>query len=185
MGKKSSGPSGYVAFLRAVNVSNTNRIRMSDLKGLFLSLGFSGVETYLQSGNVIFTAASGNPEKLEKRIESTIRAGLGLQVGVLVRSSSDLDKMIKANPFVKTGLETEYLHVTMFKQTVDTTEVDDSTIRTGKKERYLITPGEAYLYCPDGYGRTKLNNSNWERWTGRNATTRSWKTILAVRELMG
>jgi len=79
----------FVALLRSINVGGRNRVPMADLRDLTGSLGFGDVETYLQSGNVVFTG-SGSPVAAGRALEAAIRARMGLEVPVIVRSKPAL-----------------------------------------------------------------------------------------------
>ena len=174
----------YVAFLRAINVTGTNMVKMPALKEVFLKSGFTDVSTYLQSGNVVFSAGSVPRTALEDKIESRLASALGLSVKVLVRTKNEIEVIIKSNPFLRAGRETEFLHATIFKSKIDVEGIELQAIKKDNREEFNLTEECVFLYCPLGYGRTKLNNTNWERWLKIAATTRNWKTILAVNGLM-
>ena len=74
----------FIALLRGINVSGQKKIKMSDLKLLFEDLGFQNVETYIQSGNVIFSSKEKSIKKLESKISSGIKSKYGFDVPVLV-----------------------------------------------------------------------------------------------------
>jgi uncharacterized protein (DUF1697 family) len=88
----------HVAFLRAINVGG-HTVRMADLRRLFESMRFGGVETFIASGNVIFESAS-DPRTLERRIERRLRQDLGYHVGTFIRSCADVRRIAVHQPFV-------------------------------------------------------------------------------------
>src|SRR5258708_40243516 len=97
----------YVAFLRAINVAGQKLIKMDELARIFTAAGFKNARTYIQSGNVIFDATSGNAVALRKKIERTLQDVLGYEVTVVLRRLADIEEIVKRNPFktVKTNAE--------------------------------------------------------------------------------
>src|SRR5262249_38964880 len=90
----------YVALLRAVNVGGTGKLAMSDLRMLCREAGFTRVETYIASGNVIFAsgAAAGS---VQAKLEARLLAHAGRPIGVVLRTGAELAAVVEANPFRK------------------------------------------------------------------------------------
>ena len=88
----------YIAFLRAINVGG-HIVKMNPLKGLFESLGFSRVETFIASGNVIFETNNKTPAKLEQEIESALLKTLGYEVHTFLRTDSEVADIAQYKPF--------------------------------------------------------------------------------------
>src|SRR3981081_2174015 len=97
----------YIAFLRAINVGGQKLIKMAELARIFTVAGFRNVRTYIQSGNVIFDAASANPAALRKKIEKTLQQALGYEVTVILRSLAEIESIVRPDPFkkIETGAE--------------------------------------------------------------------------------
>lgn len=91
----------YIAFLRAVNVGDHNKIKMDDLKKLFVSLGYKNVETVIQSGNVIFETSKKSIKAITTKIEKKLNEFMKKDIKVFVRTYSELSKIVKQNPFGK------------------------------------------------------------------------------------
>jgi uncharacterized protein (DUF1697 family) len=91
----------YVAFLRAINVGGQRLIKMDELARIFTAAGLKNVRTYIQSGNVIFDTASANAAGLQKKIEKTLRKILGYEVPVMIRRLTDIEAIVRRNPFQK------------------------------------------------------------------------------------
>lgn len=89
----------YIAFLRAINVGG-HTVKMDALRGMFESLGFSNVETFIASGNVIFETSSKSPASLEKKISSHLEKVLGYEVATFVRTTQEIVEIEERNPFV-------------------------------------------------------------------------------------
>lgn len=181
----------FVALLRSINVGGRNRVLMGDLASLVESLGFEDVETYVQSGNVVFTGR-GAPASAARAIEGGITAELGLEVPVIVRSDRQLTRVLGADPFFRTGADPKYLHVTFLsaapapdrRQLLARGDASGGDAPFGD-DRFELVGSEVFVHCPGGYGTTKLNNTFFERRTGVVATTRNWRTVTTLARMAG
>ena len=174
--------SKYISMLRGINVGGQRKVRMDDLKSVYESLQFKNVQTYIQSGNVIFESSQGDIPVLTDTIEKGIEAGFGFPVPVTIRSRGDILKVLRGNPF-KDREDQSKLHVTFLK-TNPAADLVSSIDECGSNgEQLRILKREIYLYCPNGYGRSKLSNSFLEKKLAVVATTRNWKTVQALYEL--
>src|SRR5215471_3382301 len=88
----------YLALLRGINVGGKNKVNMADLKACFEKLGYGQVRTYINSGNVVFTAASTDPRKLESDIGKALVTNFSSSIGVFVRSLDDMKEVVEAIP---------------------------------------------------------------------------------------
>jgi uncharacterized protein (DUF1697 family) len=95
---RKSAPQRYVAFLRAINVGKRT-VKMDPLRAIFQEMGFDDVETFIASGNVIFTAPSQDTRALEQRIEAGLKKALGYEVETFLRTPAELDAITKYRPF--------------------------------------------------------------------------------------
>src|SRR5207253_11376903 len=91
----------YIAMLRGVNVSGHNTIKMDVVRGFCQGLGFRNVETYVESGNIVFQTATENPAALSKRIGETILQSFGFETPVIIRSTEEMRNVIAKNAFLK------------------------------------------------------------------------------------
>lgn len=174
----------YVALLRGVNVGGQRRLAMDELRDLFVSEGAQAVETYLQSGNVIFRCGAA-PIRLVANLERKIGSKFGVGVSIIVRTPAELSKVLAQNPFVRSGADTGHLHVTFLSKTPVRNRVSQlERVATGA-DRFAVAGRQVYLYCPNGYGRTKLSNAFFERHLELDATTRNWRTVTKLAELAG
>jgi uncharacterized protein (DUF1697 family) len=172
----------HIALLRGINVGS-NTLKMERLRALFAELGFADARTYVQSGNVLFTA-SGPARALAAQIEGRLVGEARLPVAVLVRTPAQLGRLIDANPFLKEpGIDAKKLHVTFLAGRATKAGLAAlGTVQSGA-DRWRAAGEEVYLHCPDGYGRTKLNNTAIERLLATRATTRNWNTVRALYEM--
>jgi len=182
----------FVALLRSINVGGRNRVLMGDLASLVESLGFDDVETYVQSGNVVFTG-SGAPRSAARAIEGAIADQLGLEVPVMVRSRKQLSRLLEVNPFLRSGADPKFLHVTLLagppapdrRQLVARSEAASGVDHPFGDDRFELVGSDVFVHCPGGYGTTKLNNAFFERRTGVVATTRNWRTVTTLARMAG
>jgi uncharacterized protein (DUF1697 family) len=167
----------WVALLRGINVSGQRRIPMERLRSSFASMGFRGVRTYVQSGNVVFEAAPNTHDALTGKIEEGIRRDFGFSVVVILRTAKELEKIVKINPFLIEGdIEEAKLHVTFLAKPPKKSALENLETLPRSSDQFRLRGCEIYLYCPDGYGKTKLSNSAFEKKLSVGATTRNWKT---------
>ena len=167
----------YISLLRGINVSGQKLIKMDVLRKSYESMGFHNVTTYLQSGNVIFEGNDFEINNLEQKISRQIEKDFGFEVPVIVLTIEKLKQVIENNPFLKDpNKDQSFLHVTFLSSKPE--QYDHKTIEDKKQngEEISISNTAVYLFCPNGYGRTKLNNNFLEVKIKVGATTRNWKT---------
>ena len=170
--------------LRGINVLGHKTIKMESLRASFEALGFRNVKTYIQSGNVIFQTAQNSPATLSKKIGDRILRDFGFPVSIILIASKDLQKVVQRNPFAKKkAIDASKLHVTFFADHPAKIAWKNLHTLPGKPDQFLAGRQEVYLYCPDGYGRTKLSNAAFEKILSVVATTRNWKTVNKLCEM--
>jgi len=171
----------YISILRGINVSGKNIIKMTDLKQLYEGLSFIDVQTYIQSGNVIFRTKEQNIVSIEKTITEQISAQYGYDIPVLILKSEKLRKIIESVPFK--NIDTSKLHVTFLTNKCTNSPIDQIMEKKASSELVHLTEEAVYIFCPDGYGKTKLSNNYLEKKLKVAATTRNWKTVNKLLEL--
>lgn len=176
----------YIALLRGINVNGKNLITMDALKTVLHGIGFSSITTYLQSGNLVFKYQDTDKNNIEKIIQNALLSEWGMSVSVFVFDSFDWQKIINNNPFTTDhSKETSFLHCTLIHPPLENNvETLTWNNKKGDKEAWHMEQNAIYLYCPSGYGNTKLSNIFFEKQLKTTATTRNWKTMLALHELL-
>jgi len=176
----------YIAMLRGINVSGHNIIKMEALRASFASQGFRDIQTYVQSGNIVFKAEGEPIVKLAKKMEKKIEDDFGFSVPVFLRTAKEMEKIAKLNPFPgDPALDQTKLHITFLADAPPQTAPDLLQPLAVKPEQFRVVDREIYLYCPNGYGNTKLSNTAIEKKLTVSATTRNWntvKTLLAMAQ---
>jgi uncharacterized protein (DUF1697 family) len=171
----------YISMLRGINVSGQKQVRMADLKSIYEALRLGNVRTYVQSGNVVFESDEQDAEKLANSIEAQIEKTFGFSVPVLIRTANDFRRIIEGHPFKNE--EPLRVLVTFLYGPPDQAKLDDLSRYEYKVDKFAIGEQEIFLFCPGGYGKSKLSNTFFEKKLGVSATTRNWKTVKALYEM--
>ncbi len=174
----------YIALLRGINVSGQKIILMKELKEQFEKAKFLNVITYIQSGNIVFDFQPTDSKKLESKIGKLIKKRYGFDVPVMVLTARELKKISKSNNYIiKDKEDISKLHLTLLSENPAKEEIDYLMKFESGSDKYYIKGKEIYLFCPDGYGKTKLTNNFLEKKLLVKATTRNWKTVIKLIEL--
>ena len=172
-----------VALLRGINVGGKNLLPMTDLARLFEQAGCAGVRTYIQSGNVLFTASQARTVKLPGVIAAGIAERFGFQVPVLLRTAAELGETIRQNPFLQAGAPENWLHVLFLANQPDARRVAALDPLRSPPDAFAVRGREIYLQCPNGVGNTKLTNAYFDSRLATVSTGRNWRTVLKLFEL--
>lgn len=168
----------FIALLRGINVSGHNMINMNALKTCFQELDYQNVKTYIQSGNIVFQSLMEDTYMIAERIKQKIEKEFGFSVPVLVIPIDYLEKVIYQNPFLNDTIkDPAFFHVTFLYSDQYLSTFDQIESRKKENEAIILQHDVIYLYCPDGYGQTKLTNSLIESKLKVGTTTRNWKTV--------
>ncbi len=170
--------SKYVALLRGINVGGHKKILMADLRELLTNSGFVKVQTYIQSGNVVFESSEKDMLKLELLIHEAIKAQFGFEVPVLVKTTQDLQRIFNACPFSEEKKQASYFTMLHDCPNEDLIKVASEKVYEG--EEYEIIDDCIYYYCEKGYGSAKFNMSLFERKLNTTATSRNYKTMVKL-----
>jgi uncharacterized protein (DUF1697 family) len=171
----------YIALLRGINVSGQKVIKMDALKGIFESMQYQNVKTYIQSGNVIFQADEDQYNQLVKEIEDKLLRELGYEVTVIIRTLGELKEIINQNPYHVSELKQDekiYISFLSEKPTDEAVEVLQSF--QNDIDDFRVQGREVYLLCRKGYGKTLFSNQFIEKKLGVNATTRNWNSVNKI-----
>ena len=177
-----------VAMLRGVNLPGYQKISMGALKTLCTSLGLRDVQTYIQSGNLVFREDGEDPVTLARRLEEGIEGEFGFRPAVIVRTASELRKVIAKNPFAgRAGIEPNKLLV-VFMNSAPTRQARDQVLAMPcDPEELRISNREVYIYYPNGMARPKIPLARLEKALQCSSTGRNWNTVnklMAMAEAM-
>jgi uncharacterized protein (DUF1697 family) len=175
-------PATHIALLRGINVGTAKRVPMADLRGLFEGLGYTGVATLLNSGNVVFSARSDAAEKLESRIEKAIEKRFGFTSRVTVITADELSTIVKENSLGEAADNHSRLLVAFLKTSGERAKLVPLSGREWKPGLLALGTRAAYLWCPDGLLESPLA-AEMGRLLGDAVTTRNWATVLKLAAL--
>jgi uncharacterized protein (DUF1697 family) len=169
----------YVAFLRAINVGGRNLISMAHLVEIFAAAGLRNVRTYIQSGNVIFDSVSANSTAVRKKIEKKLRETLGYEVPVALRQLSELQEMVKTDPFKRARAEVDAMLFVVFLADEPAHKPSLPLIsKTENLEVFEINNRTAFIIARRKKdGRCGYPNSFVEKELRVSGTTRNWNTV--------
>jgi uncharacterized protein (DUF1697 family) len=168
----------YVAFLRAINVGG-HTVKMDYLRSLFESLGFSNVETFIASGNVIFDSTSKSTRALEKKIESCLAKALGYEVLTFVRSGSELAAIADYKAFSETDLTADGHTVYIGFMGSEPSEIVRENLRllTTKVDDFVVNGREVYWLCRTRFSESQISGALLAKTLGMPTTLRNTTTV--------
>lgn len=176
---KAPAPRRYVAFLRAVNVGK-RQVKMDRLRAIFEGMGFGGVETFIASGNVIFTSPEADARALEKRIEGVLRKELGFEVETFLRTPAELNAIARYRPFADAG-DAHPVYVNfLYEPLPDDAAARLAALRTDADE-FHVHGREFYWLGRKGMGGTEVKPPQLAKAVGKVPFTN--RNVTTVRKL--
>ena len=172
-----------VTFLRGVNMAGHCTIKMADLLSLYKKLGFKDAVNYIQSGNVVFTSDY-DVEKIASDIENAILKKFNYNVPVMVRTAEAIQKIKHLNPYLQDkDFEPAKSSVIFLLNEPDNDQLARVADINYPPDSFKIIGREIFIYCPNGFGRTKLYTNFFENKMKVTGTARNWKTMTAIAEI--
>ncbi len=175
----------YVALLRGINVGGKNKLMMKDLSDLFTEAGCASVQTYIQSGNVVFQAPHEVADALSAQISALIAERFSPRVPVVLRTADQLAETFQSNPFLAQGLPKDALHVMFLADLASPEKVAGLDAARSALDAFFVRGREIYLHLPHGVADTKLTNAYFDARLTTVSTSRNWKTVTKLLELTG
>lgn len=167
----------FIILLRGINVSGKNKIPMADLREMLNELDFQNVQTYIQSGNIILESGLSKDSICDK-IKIGIKSKFNYDVPVIARTIPEWKKAIKKYPF-----PTENEKIVAFSFLDKTAEINEIEFKNIGEDQFKIDGDVIYIYCPNGFGKSKITNNLFERKLKVTATTRNLRTTLKLLDL--
>ena len=173
-----------VSLLRGVNMGPHHRIHMADLKAVYESLGLRDIETYIQSGNVVFRTAARSPGRIAADIEEAVERRFGFRAPVAVRSAAELRRVVERNPFAgRQGIEPKRLAVHFLAAEPDAAAPARLRALPPAPEEVRLDGRELYIYFTNGMARPKLSMAQVEKAVAVSGTARNWNTVEKLLEM--
>ena len=175
----------WMVFLRAVNVGGKNLVPMVRLKQLLENEGYRSVITYLQSGNVIFYTDNQDQKVIEKQISQLIFANFSVSVDVFASSVESIQQWMEENPFQDPELfPGDKVGIALLSQLPEEENLTKLYAITSTPDKFLVKGSILYLYCPEGFGKTRFTGAMIESKLKVRITVRNRKTIEALSRLV-
>jgi len=189
----------HVALLRGINVGGRNKVPMADLREVVTSLGHTGVSTYIQSGNVLFSTAEEDTAKLAAALESAIEDRFGIWSSVVVLSRDELARVLAANPYPDEPnprmVHVVFLNAELPESVLTRISAAESAAAAKGSRDTVQVAGQAagqalFLHTPDGFGTSELAQNVFKiivppkkSKQGLAATARNWATATKILSL--
>ncbi len=174
----------YISLLRGINVSGKNLIKMKELKVIYEQLGFKNIQTYIQSGNVLFQYKKEATRSLEKKLQQALLEATGMNVPFFIFEFPTFKTIYDNNPYLNEKDHSNDSLYFLFLQTAPE-KIDLSPILSMKAdhESFIQKGTVIYLSFPNGLGKTKLTNTFFEKTLKTNGTIRNRNTVLKLIEI--
>jgi uncharacterized protein (DUF1697 family) len=171
-----------VSFLRGINMTGHNSMKMNDLADLYRKIGYADAETFIQSGNVIFSRTDASPEyDIGLKIEKAILEKFNYTVPAMVRTVPEIKNLFSSNPFLnEEGFDPAKMAVIFLHKETTDAQIQKVINIDYPPDKFKILGKEIFIYCPNGFGRTKIYTNFFEKKMGVIGTGRNWKTITTI-----
>jgi len=171
----------YVAFLRAINVGG-HTVKMDQLRRLFETLGFSDVQTFIASGNVIFDSKSKSTKTLEKKIEQYLQAALGYEVATFIRTTSELAVIADYKPFSDEELKADgsVLYIAFLADKPGDEAKQKVLSLATKVDEFHVHGRELYWLCRNKISESEVSGALLAKTLGMQTTLRNSTTVKKI-----
>jgi uncharacterized protein (DUF1697 family) len=151
---------------------------MDVLRHLFESLGFSNVETFIASGNIVFETTSKNAQVLKREIENRLREALGYEVATFIRTDAELAAIANHKPFSPSDLDGAVaLNIAFLSERLDDKSAQKLMGLRTDIDDFHIYGREVYWLCRKTQSKSKISNAVIEKALGQKSTLRGAKTV--------
>ena len=170
----------YIALLKGINVGGHKKVPMAELRDLLSKSGFQNVQTYIQSGNVVFQSSE-ETKNLEDKIQNAISSHFGFEVSVIVKTNAELRLIFDSCPFENAKKEKSYFII--LNKIPERNLIEEVNKISYDAEEIIIKNNCLYFYCSKGFGQAKFNMSTYERKLNLVGTSRNYNTMVKLLSL--
>jgi uncharacterized protein (DUF1697 family) len=174
----------HIALLRGINVGGRNKLPMADLRALFEEVGCSQVQTYIQSGNVVFKADPELAIQIPGIIKDAVSQKFGFEIPIVTRTAEELRVVVQGNPFLDSSTDERTLHVAFLSEIPAAENIKTLDPARSPPDEFVLRAREIYLRLPNGVARTKLTNAYFDSKLGTTSTVRNWRTTIKLSEMV-
>jgi uncharacterized protein (DUF1697 family) len=172
----------YVGLLRGVNIGRSKRVAMADLRALVGQLGYHGVRTILNSGNVVFAGPRAPAARVAGQVELALAKHLGVTITVVVLAAPQLAAAVTANPLVEIASDPSRLVLAVPSRPRELVRVKPLLERDWAPEAVAVGPRAAYFWCPGGFHDSPVAKAVRDA-LGDSVTMRNWATVCRLADL--
>lgn len=174
---------GFVALYRGINVGGKHSVKMEALCALHEGLGHRDVQSYIQSGNVVFLS-SGTAAAIAKKLTAAFASEFGFTAKIVLIEAKRWTEIVKSNPHaVFAATNPKLVHLGLCEGEPSAAGLQELLTKTGGTKTFTIGKGIVYLYAPDGFGTSKFA-AGMEKAAGVPMTVRNWRTVEALQALV-
>lgn len=174
-----------IALLRGINVGGKRKISMPELRSVISKIGYTQVETYINSGNLIFHTKDLDSSDVAALLESAILKHFGFPVDVIVRTASEWGNYASRNPFADAAAaRPNFLHLGLSKLPCNPNAASLLSERVNEFERITIVNDAIWVDFGIGPGKSKLTPAIFEKAVGSPVTLRNWRTVQKINEIL-
>jgi uncharacterized protein (DUF1697 family) len=180
----------YVALLRGINVGGNRKMKMADLKVVVGKAGFSGVQTYVQSGNIVFEGADEAPADIAARLEAACEKAFGFHTEFIIRDEATFRAEAAACPYVTEALEPaearepKLLHIAYLLHVPDEARIRALIDGYDGPEDITFKGNALYIYYREGSARSDFSALLTAKKLGTTPTSRNWNTVLKLLSML-
>ena len=176
--------SQWIALLRGINVGGHHKLPMAELRDLCADLGWQDVRTYIQSGNIVFSAG-GESVLLEQNLKLAINESYGFEIPVILRTAEQWRLVRNGNPFPGESAKEPSLVMACFSRaSFPASAVAEIEARGAQSERAILNGDALWIYFQGGSGCSKITPAVLDRLAGSPVTTRNWRTVVKIDEMV-
>jgi uncharacterized protein (DUF1697 family) len=174
----------WACLLRGVNLGNSRKLPMAQLRQALAAAVLADVRTFLQSGNVVVTAPLESRAEVSGLVGRVISAEFGLDVPVITRTPSEIEHVISGNPFSAEAADRPRLIRVIFLAAGPPPDRIARLEAVGAvRDKCRVIGNHVYVDYVDGYHNTGRTAPFFTRVLGVDGTERNWRTVLAIAEL--
>ena len=174
----------FIALYRGINVVGKNSVKMESLRAMHERLGHRDVRSYIQSGNVVFSAR-GSAAGITRKVAAEFAKEFGFAAKVIVADAERWAAIVAGNPYAKfAARDPKTVHAGVCEGEPSAKDLKALLARTAGTESFAVGKGVVYLHAPDGFGTSKFA-AGMERAAGVPMTVRNWRTVETLGKLIG
>jgi uncharacterized protein (DUF1697 family) len=175
----------HVALLRGINVGGKHIVPMAALSRMFEEAGGEGVRTYIQSGNVVFSATPSGAKRVARAVGEMIAAEFGFEPRIMVRTREDLERVAAGNPLITPTCDPKRHHVGFLAETPAASRVAGLDPGRSPRDRFVVQGDVIYVHYGVSVADSKLTGAYIDGVLGTSSTFRNWRTVLKLAEMVG